>query len=82
MRGKLIPLLLFAAPFVGYALYLRFGPKTPEARRTPLLALLASGVALALIAVFVAVRSQGGERTDAYEPARYIDGEIVPGRIE
>lgn len=90
VRILLATLFLMAIPFVVYAIYetLRRGPDGLGARRPAawesetVTRLGLGGCALAIVG-FLALwgLENAGPKDGRYEPARYEDGKLIPGRI-
>ena len=83
-------LLLFFLPWVLYGLYVVYarrrarlaGQAGPGFEHTPWFWLTVSGLLLA-IAGFAYLAATGGAPPDsAYQPARVIDGKVVPGQTK
>lgn len=85
-RTILIQLLLFFAPFAIYALVLYATQREAGDREnwpTKVLASLAIAGGVLVIAGLVFFAHFGGApTTGVYEPARYEDGKLIPGRIK
>ncbi|MBV6658887.1 MAG: hypothetical protein KI785_14080 [Devosiaceae bacterium] len=78
LRIAVINLALFLVPFALYLLW-----TTVRGKRTdmPFYWLIGSGAALVLVAMVTLAQFETGGSTGEYEPARVVDGEIVPGRF-
>jgi hypothetical protein len=85
-RTILIQTLLFLAPFAVYAVILVASKKDarePENWPVKVLLTLATVGCLLVIAGLVFFAHFGGApTTGVYEPARYEDGKLIPGRIK
>lgn len=85
-RTILIQALLFLAPFAVYALVLAAGRKSvQEPENWPLkivLTLATAGCVLVILGLVVLAQFGGAPTTGVYEPARYEDGKLIPGRIK
>lgn len=85
-RTILIQLLLFFAPFAIYALVLsamRKDARGSEHWPAKMIAALAIAGFVLVIAGLVFFAHFGGAPTSGvYEPARYEDGKLIPGRIK
>jgi hypothetical protein len=84
MAGRLlIELVLFATPWVLFALYVAMTRDAVEdgRRRWPINALFLSGLALALIGWFAMVALDRGEVEYCRESSRMEDGKIVQGAL-
>ncbi|MFK7791481.1 MAG: DUF6111 family protein [Devosiaceae bacterium] len=77
LRIAVINLALFLVPF---ALYLLWSTVRGKRSDLPFYWLLGSGVALVLVAMITLAQFETGGTTGQYEPARFENGEIVPGR--
>ena len=78
-----LPLLL---PTVLYVLWLMASQRAPIAapalwRELPWPWLVAAGVALASLLLYLVVIGAGGPSLGTYVPPRYIDGQVVPGHL-
>jgi hypothetical protein len=85
-RTILTQLLLFFAPFAVYALVLYATQRDARGRENwpaKMVATLAIAGCLLVIAGLVFFTHFGGApTTGVYEPARYEDGKLIPGRIK
>jgi putative copper export protein len=85
-RTILIQLLLFFAPFALYALVLfstRRDAREAEHWPVKVITLLAiAGCVLVILGLIVFAHFGGAPTTGVYEPARFEDGKLVPGRIK
>lgn len=85
-RTILVQALLFLAPFAAYALALtviRRDAREPENWSFRTVGTLAIAGCVLVIAGFVVLAQFGGApTTGVYEPARYENGKLVPGRIK
>ncbi len=85
-RTVLIQLLLFLAPFAVYALILGASKKSVrEPENWPLkttLTLATIGCVLVIAGLVYFAHFGGAPNTGVYEPARYEDGKLIPGRIK
>lgn len=85
MSRILFQVFLFLAPFIAYALWLRFtdrGWRAPERwRGVPLAWLFGCAIALTLGSLFALAAITGGSSRSMYVPAHMKDGVFVPGRI-
>ncbi len=85
IRRALFDLVLFLAPFVLYALYLRFAPK-PDANATarthPWTLLIASGLALVVLSFVWLGLTEGQGEQGNYVPSRVENGQVTAGHIE
>jgi len=86
LRVTLTEVALFAAPFIVFALYLRFGRGVDSllAGWTTLSFGVCALIAVALVAgslLFVEATGRGGT-TGAYVPPTWKDGVLTPGHIE
>ncbi len=88
LRKLLLHALPFLLPFVLYAAWLALGRQRGRAaggseqlgwREAPWMWLLLAGLSLTAISLAVLPLFQGDEPGKTYAPARYVDGEIVPG---
>jgi hypothetical protein len=77
-------LLLFLAPFAGYALYLKLrglGWRAPERwLGVPLVWLVSAGLLLVAASLFAAALTGGFSTGSTYVPAHMENGRLVPGR--
>jgi Family of unknown function (DUF6111) len=84
-RVILEPTLLFASPFLAYAVYLALQQNYPLAlehwSKSAVSTLTLAGLALALGGM-LAVGIFAPRHEGAYIPAHVEDGKIVPGRIQ
>lgn len=76
----LIEALLFALPFVGYAIWRRYYPAATPGRHVAPLALL--GVACAMAGALWYGLSRNMPGSTRYVPPHYEDGRLVPGHAE
>lgn len=85
-RIVLLNIFMFLLPFLVYAAYVYFvrrGQKNKEIwRDAPILWLFAAGVILAFGMLVTLVSFTGSGPGGHYEPPRFEDGKIKPGRIE
>lgn len=85
-RTILIQLGLFLAPFGVYALVLTATKKSAsEPENWPLktvLTLATIGCVLVIAGLVLLSQFGGAPPTGVYEPARYQDGKLIPGRIK
>jgi hypothetical protein len=85
LRVVLIQILLFLAPFIGFAFYLYFtkGNFRDGSEWTPRMAWLAvAGFVCTMAGFFALVVFEEGSRDAVYRPAQNVDGQIIPGRLE
>lgn len=86
LRVTLTEVALFAAPFIVFALYLRFGRGVDSmlAGWTTVSFAVCAAIAVALVAgSLVFIESTGrGPTTGAYVPPTWKDGVLIPGHIE
>ena len=85
-RIVLINLFMFALPFLVYGAYVylvRRG-QSPDSiwRGAPINWLVVAGFVLALATLATLVTFSGWDTGGTYQPPRYEDGVIVPGRVE
>lgn len=78
LRVAVINIALFLVPF---ALYLLWSMVRGKRSDMPFYWLVGSGVALVLVAMVSLAQFQPGGTTGEYEPPRFENGEIVPGRV-
>jgi hypothetical protein len=78
LRIAIINLALFLVPF---ALYLLWSTVRGKRSDMPFYWLVGSGVVLVLVAMIAFAQFETGDVTGQYEPPRFENGEIVPGRI-
>lgn len=85
-RTVLIQLLLFFAPFAAYALVLAVTKRDArEYEHWPLkviIPLATAGCVLVILGLIYFAHFGGAPTTGVYEPARFEDGKLVPGRIK
>ena len=85
-RTILIQLFLFLAPFAVYALVLTVSKRDArEAEHWPVkvLTVLATiGCVLVIAGLVVLTQFGGAPASGVYEPARYEDGKLIPGRFK
>lgn len=85
LRIALVHILLFLLPFIGFALYLVFtttGFSRTAFMQGPLVWLAGTGLIVTALGFFILAQFGGGFDAGSYAPAQYIDGELVPGRVE
>lgn len=85
LRIALIELLIFAVPFLLYAVYViwvKGAPPSAVWQGAPLLWLFAAAVGLLLVAMLVLVQFSGGNREGTYHPPVLEDGVIRPGSVD
>ncbi|MCC2113318.1 MAG: hypothetical protein KDJ16_14885 [Hyphomicrobiales bacterium] len=86
LRVILVHGLLFAAPFIGYGLYLMLSRRNVADKTSwidaPIGWLALAGVILTIASLLLLASFNTGHREGAYAPARFEDGVLVPGRIE
>lgn len=85
-RTVLIQLLLFLAPFAIYALVLYFSRRDARLREhwpaKIVVSLAIAGCVLVILGLVVFAHFGGASTSGVYEPARYQDGKLIPGRIK
>ena len=85
-RTILTQFLLFFAPFAVYAVVLYATQRDARGREhwpAKVLASLAiAGCVLVIAGLLFFARFGGAPTTGVYEPARYEDGKLIPGRIK
>lgn len=85
-RTILVQILLFFAPFAIYAAVLSFTKRDArEWEHWPLkiiMLLAIAGGVLVIIGLILFAHFGGAPTTGVYEPARYQDGKLIPGRIK
>ena len=85
-RTILIQLSLFLAPFAVYALVLLSTRRDArEAEHWPIkvvTSLAIAGCVMVILGLIVFAHFGGAPTTGVYEPARFEDGKLVPGRIK
>lgn len=84
MRVFFIEALLFLLPAILYGTYLYLvrrkpGAEADEARKTPYMALVLSGLAFMALGMLAMAYISGDDPSGNYTPARMEDGKIVPG---
>ncbi len=86
LRIVLVQLVLFAIPFLVWALYVlmvrRRVAQDGLFNDAPMAWLIVSGVLLAAAALFFLAFTTGSPPDGKYVPPRYEDGRIVPGHVE
>lgn len=84
-RAIATELLLFLAPFAIYALVLYVTQRdASELAHWParmVLSLAIAGLVLVIAGMIFFAHFGGAPTTGVYEPARYEDGKLIPGRI-
>jgi hypothetical protein len=85
-RTILTQLLLFVAPFAIYAAVLYATQRDARGREhwpAKIVASLAiAGCVLVIAGLFLFAHFDGAPTSGVYEPARYEDGKLIPGRIK
>jgi len=85
-RTILIQLSLFLAPFAVYALVLLSTRRDArEAEHWPIkvvTSLAIAGCVLVILGLIFFAHFGGAPTTGVYEPARFEDGKLIPGRIK
>jgi hypothetical protein len=85
-RTILTQLLLFVAPFAIYALVLVATQRDARGRENWPVKIVASlaiaGCVLVIAGLIFFAHFGGSPTTGVYEPARYEDGKLIPGRIK
>jgi hypothetical protein len=85
-RTILIQALLFLAPFAVYAIVLiaiKKDAREPENWPVKILLTLATmGCVLVIVGLVFFTHFGGAPTTGVYEPARFEDGKLIPGRIK
>jgi peptidoglycan/LPS O-acetylase OafA/YrhL len=85
-RTILTQLLLFFAPFAIYALVLYATQRDARGRENwpakVVASLAIAGCALVIAGLFFFAHFGGSPTSGVYEPARYEDGKLIPGRIK
>jgi hypothetical protein len=74
-----LPLIL---PFLLYLIYARLAHKTGELGDAPWIGLAAAGVGLMAVSLVTWGLLSGYEPGGTYVPARFEDGQLVPGTVE
>ena len=84
IRVLLTQLLLFLLPFIMYAGYLFLNQRLHKRAwiDAPRYWLVLSGLALSLIGFFVMSQINNNPLGGTYIPARYENGEVIPGHIK
>lgn len=85
LRIALIDLLLFALPFIVYAVYMIAVKGTAPAnvlQSAPVLWLLVAGFGLLLVVMATIVQFSASNREGTYHPPVLEDGVIKPGGID
>lgn len=87
VRFSVVHLLFLVLPFVVYGLYWYFvlrhqNEPGAAARETPWVVLIVSGVALMVASFIVSAQMSGYGPEQDFVPARYENGQLVPGRTE
>lgn len=86
LRVFLVHALLFAAPFIGYGLYLMMRRRNVADKSSwidaPIGWLAIAGIVITAASLLLLASFDTGSREGAYAPARFEDGVLVPGRIE
>ena len=86
IRVFFVHALLFALPFFGYALFLLFSTGRMADRQSwveaPLGWLALAGGVIAIISLLVLASFDTGGRDGHYTPSIFVDGKLVPGKIE
>jgi hypothetical protein len=72
----LLPLIL---PFLAYLIYARLAHKTGRMSDAPWIALAAAGVGLMAVSLVSWSILSGSDPGETYVPARFEDGELLPG---
>ncbi|MCI0598564.1 MAG: DUF6111 family protein [Beijerinckiaceae bacterium] len=84
-RALIEPVLLFASPFIAYAIYLALRQNYPFALehwpRTAVSTLTLAGLAMA-VGGMLALGILAPRHEGAYVPAHIEGGKLVPGRIQ
>jgi hypothetical protein len=84
LRLILIQLFLFMLPFIGFGVFLWATAGFEAARAgyhgARLIWMITIGAGLMVIG-FVALAAFGEQETGPYQPLRYEDGQLVPGRF-
>ena len=86
IRSMFWPLFLVALPFLLYWGYLTFASRMRAEHggswnEAPLIRLLAAGVVLMLIGLFIFGDRQGSAPGSVYIPAHEENGKLVPGKL-
>ena len=76
----LFQLFLFLLPFILFLGYRRLVAQDKE-HETPYTILFATGLILTSLGLVIWVFFDGSEAGSTYEPARYEDGRIIPGKM-
>lgn len=86
IRTIVFSLLAIVLPFVAYLFWLRFERwrerLPPEQRPLPWVPLLAVGIALAIMVVLGQALLGGAPAGTDYVPARFENGQLVPGQFQ
>lgn len=84
LRLILIQLFLFLLPFIGFGVFLWATAGFEAARAgyqgARLIWMITIGAGLMVIG-FIALAALGEQHTGPYQPLRYEDGQLVPGRF-
>lgn len=85
-RTILTQFLLFLAPFAIYAAVLHFTKRDARERehwpvKMVMMLAIAGGV-LVIVGLILFAQFGGAPTSGVYEPARYKDGKLIPGRIK
>ena len=75
----LLPLVL---PFLAYLIYARLAHKTGGLGDAPLIGLAVAGVVLMAVSLATWTLLTGSDPGGTYVPARFEDGQLVPGTTE
>ena len=79
LRILLQYVLPLALPFVVYLIYARLTHRAGGLAGAPLIGLTAAGVALTALSLAAWTLLSGSEPGETYVPARFEDGELLPG---
>lgn len=86
LRVALIDIVMFALPFVAYAIWLKTSRPGQEGQSiwsgAPLFTLAGIGIALVVAAMAVLISFSGREPGGVYKPPTFKDGKVQPGHFE
>jgi len=84
IRIVLERMVLFALPFVGFALYVWLARQRRSRPRpdTPWVWLSIAGLVLVILSFFYVGLTDGETTRGVYVPPQYVHGKIVPGHVD